>query len=99
MTDRTPAQPNTVKEEVPSIKQESPVEDVEEEASTMRGDDDLMSFQSASEHTIPTFTTSSPIVPKETDNLSKYLKRLSNNQTSTLDTVYGVRSLTSTRVV
>ena len=95
MADRMPAQPNTVKKEVPSIKQELPVEDEEEEASTMRGEDDLMSFQSASEHTIPTYTTSSPIVHKETDNLFKYLKILSNNQTSTLNTVYGVRSLTS----
>ena len=95
MADRTLAQPNTVKEEVPSIKQELPVEDEEEEASTMRGEDDLMSFQSVGDHTIPTFTTSSPTVHKETDNLSKYLKMLLNNQTSTLDTVYGVRSLTS----
>ena len=95
MADRTPAQPNTVKEKVPNIKQEIPVEDGEEKASTMRGEDDLMSFQSASEHTIPTFTTSSPIVHKETDNLSNYLEMLSNNQTSTLDTVYGMRSLTS----
>ena len=94
MADRTPAQPNTVKEEVPSIKQELPLED-DEQASTMRGEDDLMSFQSVSDHTIPTFTTSSPIVHKETDNLSKYVKMLSNNQTSTLDTVYGVRSLAS----
>ena len=95
MADRTTAQPNTVKEEVPSIKQELPVEDEEEEASAMRGEDDLMSFRSVNEHTIPTFTTSSSIVHKETDNLSKYLKMLLTNQTSTLDTVYGVRSLTS----
>ena len=94
MADRTPAQPNTRKEEVPSIKQELSVEDEEEEASTMTGEDDLISFQSASEHTNPSFTTSSPIVHKETDNLSKYLKMLSSNQTSTLDTVYGMRSLT-----
>ena len=53
MADRTPAQPNTVKEEVPSIKQELPVEDEEEEASTMRGDDDLMSFQSAASIRFP----------------------------------------------
>ena len=95
IADRTHAQPNMVKEEVPSIKQELSIEDEEEEASTMRGEDDSMSFQSTSEHTIPTFTTNSPIVHKETDNLSKYLKMLSNNQTSTLDTVYGVHSLTS----
>ena len=73
MTNRTPAQSITMKEEVPSIKQELPVEDQEEDASTMRREDDLMSFQSISEHTIPTFTTSSPIVHKETDNLSKYV--------------------------
>ena len=55
-----------------------------------------MSLQTASDHTIPTFTTSSPIVHKETGNLSKYLKMLSNNdnEMSTLDTVYGVRSST-----
>ena len=95
MADRTLAQSNMVKEEVPSIKQELPVEDEEKKASTMRGEDDLMSVHSASEHTIPTFTTSSPFTHKTTDNLSKYLRMLSNNHTSTLDTVYGVRSLTS----
>ena len=109
MADRTSAQPNSVKEESSSIKQELPAEEKEElfsiqqelpaeeeeEASTMREEDDLMSFHSTSENTFPIFTTSSPILQKKSDNLSNYLKMLSKNQTSTLDTVYGVRSLTS----
>ena len=108
MADRT-AQPNGVTEESSSIKQELPAEEEEElstiqqelpaeeeeEASTMRGENDLMSFHSTSENTFPIFTTSSPILQKKSDNLSNYLKMLSKNQTSTLDTVYGVRSLTS----
>ena len=88
MADRTPAQPNTVKEEVPSIKQELPVEDEEEEASTMRGEDDSMSFQSVSDHTIPSFMTSSPIVHKETDNLSKYLKMFNVVSNAPIDYVH-----------
>ena len=61
----------------------------------MRGEEDSMSSQSTSEYAIPTFTKSSPIVHKGTDSLSKYLKMLSKNQRSTLDSVYGVRSLSS----
>ena len=115
MADRTSAQPNRVKEESFSIKQELPAEEEEElssiqqelpaeeeeelssiqqelpaeEASTMRREDDLMSY--LREYHIP----SSPSLQKKSDKLSNYLKILSKNQTSTLDTVYGVRSLTS----
>ena len=39
MADRTPAQSNTVKGEVPSTKQELPVEDEGQEASKMREED------------------------------------------------------------
>ena len=94
MADRTLAQLNIVKEELPSIKQESPSEE-NEKPSTMRVKDNLMSFQSRSENTLSTFTTSSPIVRKKTDTLSKYLKILLNNQTSNFDTVCEVLSLTS----
>ena len=109
MADRASSQPNSVEEESSSIKQELPVEEEEElssiqqelpaeekeEASTMRGEDDLMSFHSTSKNAFPIFTTSSPILQKKSDNLSNYRKMLSKNQTITLDTVYGVRSLTS----
>ena len=122
MANRTSAQPNSVKEESPSIKQELPAEEEKlssikqelpaeeeelssikkelsaeekEEVSTMRGEEDLISFHSTSENTFPTFMKSSPILQKKSDNLSNYLKMLSKNQTSTLDTIYGVRSLTS----
>ena len=79
MADRTLTQPNIVKGEFPSIKQELPAEE-EEEAPAMRGEDDLMSFHSTSENTFPTLTTSSSILQKKSDNLSKYLKILSDNQ-------------------
>ena len=48
MAEQTPAQLNTAKEDLPSIKQELPVKDEIEEASTMSEEDDLKSFQSGS---------------------------------------------------